>query len=66
MKRLLIESFRDLALQDRDFAEAMVPTFQELTQYKGKLVQEMSWSALAYIEAKYKSDPLTSLTVFDD
>jgi|GEM_PF-4746467 len=66
MKRRLIESFRDLALQDRAFAELMVPVFQELTQYKGKLVQEMSWSALAYLEAKYESTPLSALTVFSD
>ena len=66
MKRLLIESFRDLALQDREFAELMVPVFQELTQYKGKRVQEMSWSALAHLEAKYQANPLSSLTVFGD
>ena len=66
MKRRLLESFRDLALQDREFAELMVPVFQELTQYKGKLVQEMSWSALAHIETKYESAPLSALTVFGE
>ena len=38
----------------------VVPVFQELTQYKGKLVQEMSWSALAHIETKYESEPLSA------
>ncbi len=64
-KRLLIESFRDLALQDRVFAEAIVPVFQELTAYKGKAVQEVVWSALAYIEAKYEHQPIEALTIFD-
>ena len=65
MKRLLIESFRDLALQDRQFAELIVPVFEELTQYKGTLVREASWSALAHLETKYSEEPLSSLTVFN-
>ena len=66
MKRNLIESFRDLALQDRAFAELIVPVFEELTQYKGKLVREASWTALAYLDERYVDNPLTSLTVFSD
>ena len=64
-KRLLIDSFRDLALQDRTFAEAIVPVFQELTTYKGKIVRESVWSALAYIDAKYTNQPIESLTAFN-
>ena len=52
MKRRLLESFRDLALQDREFAELMVPVFQELTQYKGKLYRKCLGLLLAHIETK--------------
>jgi hypothetical protein len=64
-KRLLIDSFRDLALQDRTFAEAIVPVFQELTTYQGKIVRESVWSALAHIDAKYTNQPIESLTAFN-
>ena len=65
IKRLLINSFRDLAMQDRVFAEAIVPVFQELTTYQGKTVRESVWSALAHIDATYEDQPIEALTVFN-
>lgn len=61
-KRTLMEAFRDLSLQDRLFAQRMIPIFQELVLYKGVIVRDMAMSSLAYIEKHYEQDPLTELS----
>ena len=61
-KRFLLQSFRDLALVDRAFAEAITPTFQELALYKGVMVRELAISSLAHIERKYQDTPIENLT----
>ena len=66
VKKMLMISFRDLAIQDRQFAEKMVPIFQELTKFQGIRVREQAWSALAHLEHHYAANPLSSLTAFQD
>ena len=61
-KRTLMEAFRDLSLQDRVFAQKMIPIFQELILYKGVIVRDMAMSSLAYIEKHYEQEPLAELS----
>lgn len=61
-KRTLMEAFRDLSLQDRLFAQRMIPIFQELVLYKGVIVRDMAMSSLAHIEQKYEQDPIAELS----
>ena len=57
-----MEAFRDLSLQDRAFAQRMIPIFQELILYKGTLIRDMALSSLAYIEKQYEQEPLAALS----
>lgn len=65
IKKLLMISFRDLAIQDRQFAEHIIPIFQELTKFQGIRIQEQAWAALAHIEKHYAHEPFACLTAFD-
>lgn len=52
-KVALIETFRDVALTDADFAEYMLPTLQVFTESAGKMERHACLVAVVQILAKY-------------